>query len=85
MQALLKLPLGILLLVARANAQFQFFEQMFQGQQQQQQQAPQNVPSDSSWYQQNYDNGIITFIPSQLTIAKILGQHTARTICALEL
>ena len=63
MYALLKLPLGILLLVAGANAQFQFFEQMFQGQQQhQQQQAPQNVPSDSSWYQQNYDKGMLPFV-----------------------
>jgi hypothetical protein len=63
MQAVLRLPLGILLLLLGANAQFQFFEQMFQGQQQQQQQqqAPQNVPSDSSWYQQNYDNGMVPY------------------------
>lgn len=47
-----------LLLLSVASAQFQFFEQMFQGGQQQQRQEPQNVPSDSSWYQQNYDNGI---------------------------
>lgn len=46
-----------LLSISVANAQFQFFEQMFQGGQQQQRQEPQNVPSDSSWYQQNYDNG----------------------------
>lgn len=57
----MKLPLGVLLLVVGANAQFQFFEQMFQGQQQQQQQAPQNVPSDSSWYQQNYEKGTICY------------------------
>jgi hypothetical protein len=62
MHALLKLPLSFLLFVVGANAQFQFFEQMFQGQQQQQQQqAPQNVASDSSWYQQNYDKGILHF------------------------
>ncbi len=61
MYSLLKLPLGILILVAGANAQFQFFEQMFQGQQQQQQQAAHNVPSDSNWYQQNYDNGMLPF------------------------
>jgi hypothetical protein len=50
-----------LLFVASANAQFQFFEQMFQGgqQQQQQRQQPQNVPSDSNWYQENYNNGAI--------------------------
>ena len=45
------------LLIGVAQAQFQFFEQMFQGQQQQQPQQPQNVPSDSSWYQQNYQSG----------------------------
>jgi hypothetical protein len=58
MQAIVKLLLGALLFVVGANAQFQFFEQMFQGgQQQHQHQAPKDVPSDSSWYQQNYDNG----------------------------
>jgi len=46
-----------LLFISLANAQFQFFEQMFQGGQQQHRQEPQNVPSDSSWYQQNYENG----------------------------
>jgi len=45
---------GLLLFTASTQAQFQFFEQMFQGQQQQQHQ-PQNVASDSNWYQQNYD------------------------------
>jgi hypothetical protein len=54
---------ALLLLFTLANAQFQFFEQMFQGgQQQQQRQEPQNMPSDSSWYQQNYENG--TFPPN---------------------
>jgi len=46
-----------MLLIAGANAQFQFFEQMFQGGGQQQRQQQQNVPSDSNWYQENYDNG----------------------------
>jgi hypothetical protein len=50
-----------LLLIAGANAQFQFFEQMFnQGGQQQHHQAPQNVPSDSNWYQENYNAGLCT-------------------------
>jgi hypothetical protein len=40
---------------ATVTAQFQFFEQMFGGQQQQQQ--PQNVASDSNWYRQNYEAG----------------------------
>jgi hypothetical protein len=54
---------GIFLFIAGANAQFQFFEQMFQGGQQHQQQAPKDVPSDSGWYQQNYDAGMF---PSHL-------------------
>jgi hypothetical protein len=53
---------ALLLLFTLANAQFQFFEHMFQGGQQQQRQEPQNMPSDSSWYQQNYENG--TFPPN---------------------
>lgn len=41
-----------------AAAQFQFFEQFFQGGQQAQgQQEKQNVPSDSSWYRQNWEGG----------------------------
>lgn len=53
------------LLLSVANAQFQFFEQMFngQGQQQQRHQEPQNVPSDSNWYQQNFENGRSTRPP----------------------
>lgn len=48
-------------------AQFQFFEQMFNqgGQQQQhhhQQQQQQNVPSNSEWYQKNYEAG--TYSPN---------------------
>jgi hypothetical protein len=54
---------SLLILVSGASAQFGFFEQMFQGQQQQQ--APQNVPSDSSWYQQNYENGrLFSLLPA---------------------
>ncbi|EMC94165.1 hypothetical protein BAUCODRAFT_36638 [Baudoinia panamericana UAMH 10762] len=44
---------SLLLLVLPASAQFQFFEQMFTGQQQQQQ--PQQAGSDSVWYQQQYE------------------------------
>ncbi|KFY12114.1 hypothetical protein V491_06901 [Pseudogymnoascus sp. VKM F-3775] len=44
-------------MMASANAQFgNMFEQFMGGQQQRQHQAPQNVPSDSSWYQQTYGN-----------------------------
>jgi hypothetical protein len=53
-RSILSLLSAALLLAASANAQFNFFDQMFQGQQRQQ---PQNVASDSSWYQENYNNG----------------------------
>ncbi|KAK0123878.1 Long chronological lifespan protein 2 [Cadophora gregata] len=55
---LLSLLSATLLFLSVVNAQFQFFEQMFNGQGQQQQQRhqePQNVPSDSNWYQQNFE------------------------------
>ncbi|KAI0513346.1 hypothetical protein F5B22DRAFT_612160 [Xylaria bambusicola] len=51
-------PLIVLALLASvAQAQFGFFDQMFgqQGGQQQQQQRPQNVPSDSSFYQAQFE------------------------------
>jgi hypothetical protein len=45
-------------LVLGANAQFGFFDQMFGGGGGgQQQQQPQNVRSDSQWYQSQYENG----------------------------
>ncbi|OAT04779.1 hypothetical protein BDBG_01276 [Blastomyces gilchristii SLH14081] len=50
--------LGLLFLATGARAQFQFFEQMFGGGQQQQESQEHNVPSDSSWYQRTYDNGV---------------------------
>lgn len=52
----LTLPLSTLLLHT-ATAQFGFFDQMFGGQQQAQHQQQQNVRSDASWYQAQYDNG----------------------------
>ncbi|KAL6722294.1 Long chronological lifespan protein 2 [Lecanora helva] len=53
-------PIVLLSLLSMTSAQFQFFEQMFnQGGQQQQhhqhRQQSQNVPSDSEWYQKNYE------------------------------
>ena len=61
-------------LLTLASAQFQFFEQMFNGgpQQQQQQQhhhhgqEQQNVASDSEWYQRNYEAGNPLFLPSSI-------------------
>ncbi|KAK3117451.1 Long chronological lifespan protein 2 [Teratosphaeriaceae sp. CCFEE 6253] len=56
---------ALLLLILPVNAQFQFFEHMFGGQQQQQQ--PQNAGSDSAWYQQQYEGA---------TCDKYLCPHT---------
>lgn len=64
-----------LLLAASVNAQFNFFEQMFQ-QGGQQRQEPQNAASDPAWYQENYDKGSSLHLclrRRQLTIAM---QHT---------
>ena len=52
----MKSILLVLALALSVTAQFQFFEQFFGGEQQHQQ--PQNVPSDSSWYKQNYAKGL---------------------------
>ncbi|KAL9013671.1 MAG: hypothetical protein Q9180_008997, partial [Flavoplaca navasiana] len=51
------LLLALITLLPFTTAQFQFFEQMFQGgHQHQQHQQPQNVASDSEWYQQTYES-----------------------------
>ena len=42
-----------------SSAQFGFFDQMFGNQGHQQQQQPQNVRSDSQWYQAQYEGGKI--------------------------
>ena len=78
----------VLSLFTLATAQFQFFEQMFQGGgQQQQQQQQQNVASDSVWYQQTYDSGTVPlflplslfhFIPSPLPVFVTLRYHAHR-------
>ena len=45
------------LLAAPAVAQFNFFDQMFGGGHEQHHQQPQNMPSDSVWYKQQYEAG----------------------------
>lgn len=66
--------------VGLVSAQFQFFEHLFNqgGQQAQQAQEKQNVPSDSSWYQQNWDGGEFSVYSSGLLsfpkhLRKLLG------------
>jgi hypothetical protein len=54
--------LTTLLLISSSSAQFNFFEQMFQGGQQQQRHEPQNVASDSNWYQQNHEAGKFLYL-----------------------
>lgn len=49
-------PIILLILPSLTTAQFQFFNNFFEGQQQQTQEK-QNVASDSGWYQQVVENG----------------------------
>jgi len=66
-------PLLLSAFATLGTAQFQFFEQMFQGQQQpQQHQEPQNVASDSTWYQQTYESGIYPSFNSLPRVSKFL-------------
>ncbi|KAI9724998.1 MAG: hypothetical protein M1812_000274 [Candelaria pacifica] len=73
MRTMITALLSVLLFAFSAQAQFQFFEQMFQGNQQQQQQQPQNVASDSSWYRQNYEAGNDT-LKLSLELFKLAAQ-----------
>jgi hypothetical protein len=50
---------ALLVFILPVSAQFQFFEQMFNQGGHQQQQQPQNAGSDSAWYQQRYEDGMI--------------------------
>src|SRR4051812_13016189 len=59
-------------------------EQMFPGgQQQQQRQQPQNVPSDSNWYQENYNNGLYLYCVTRLKIpfSNIFIAHCDNYLC----
>ena len=57
MKPILTLTISLALLILPTTAQFQFFEQMFGGGGGQQQQQPQNMGSDSAWFQQQYEAG----------------------------
>lgn len=61
---------ALLLLISPAMAQFFNFGNMFG--QQQQQQEPQNMGSDSQWYQQNYDGGMLL---SERQLLAIISQN----------
>ncbi|ERF73178.1 hypothetical protein EPUS_03019 [Endocarpon pusillum Z07020] len=54
--SILLAPIILLILPSLTAAQFQFFNNFFEGQQQQPQEK-QNVASDSGWYQQVVENG----------------------------
>ena len=56
---LVNVLLALLLLASAAQAQFNFFDQMFGGggEQERDDHDQRNVPSDSAWYQKNYENG----------------------------
>ena len=62
---LINILLGLLLLVTTARAQFNFFEQMFGGggEPEHDDHDQRNVPSDSTWYQKNFENG--SYNPTQ--------------------
>lgn len=84
---------ALLMLVAVAQAQFNFFEHMFGANQQQQhqQQASQNVPSDSGRYQNSWRQGefhnseigweVFLHGVNSLLILGIPSQLNAATIC----
>ncbi|KZF20378.1 hypothetical protein L228DRAFT_250062 [Xylona heveae TC161] len=61
MRSIISLIISFLCLALSAQAQFQFFEQMFQGGGHGHAQAqPQNVASDSDWYQRTYNEAHCT-------------------------
>ena len=72
-------------LASTSLAQFQFFEQMFNqgGQQQRHQQQPdqpQNVASDSEWYQRTYEGGMHTFPSLPIPFTIVSFSHIRRII-----
>ncbi|KAL9623463.1 MAG: hypothetical protein Q9204_007952 [Flavoplaca sp. TL-2023a] len=68
--------LALTTLLPFTTAQFQFFEQMFQGgHQHQQHQQPQNVASDSEWYQQTYESAHCTNYLCPSTLACVHFPH----------
>ncbi|OXV09070.1 hypothetical protein Egran_03167 [Elaphomyces granulatus] len=72
---------ALLLFLSAARAQFQFFEQMFGGQQQEHHQPEQHdVPSDSSWYQRTWDGDTCVLEPSLASISHIIARARIRIL-----
>lgn len=84
-----RLILIITALISLSTAQFGFFDQMFGGGGggggSQQRGEPQNVRSDSSWYQAQYEGGTcsISSVCQSLVDALTMIQHNARITYAL--
>lgn len=70
-----------LALVSTVQAQFGFFEQMFGGQQQERQ--PQNVPSDSAGYRNQYDKCAQAAVSDTLTngLTNSLAAYCEHYLC----
>lgn len=75
--------LSLLALTGAASAQFGgFFDQMFGGQGQGGQRQPQNVPSDPSAYQHNYESCESPDMPSSLAAPALRGGDLANSSVA---
>lgn len=78
----MKLLALLLTLTSLASAQFFNFGNMFG--QQQQQQEPQNMPSDSVWYEQQYESGecssFHSLVFSELTLFQPAATNTSALI-----
>lgn len=91
MVSLLRTALLGLLFFTTAQAQFQFFEQMFGGGQQHHESSGHggNVPSDSAWYQNAYNGGVYSisiFCYTRTRSANLyIFQLSVQIICALAL
>lgn len=73
---------SIILFVTLASAQFGFFDQMFQGQGQPQgHPEKQNVASDSAWYRQTWESGILSSCFDCITQTDITTATCSNYLC----
>jgi hypothetical protein len=75
---MLTLPFLLLCWAVPAMSQFFNFGNMFN---QQQQQEPQNMGSDSEWYQSNYENGMRSHVPIQIIHLTVLTARCDKYLC----